>query len=66
MLLAALAIAPGHGNAAAAQTPQTPRLPYLLPDARFAVAILTNLENVPERTALAAEMARIVLGLGAG
>ncbi len=49
-----------HGGS----TPQVSGVLYLLPDARFAVAILTNLENVPERTALAAEMARIVLGLG--
>lgn len=49
-----------HGGA----TPQVSGMLYLLPDARFAVALLTNLENVPERTALAAEIARIVLDLG--
>lgn len=48
-----------HGGA----TPQVSGILYLLPDARFAVAILTNLEAVPERTALAAEIAKVVLGL---
>ncbi len=45
-------------------TPQVSGVLYLLPEARFAVAVLTNLEAVPERTALAAELAQVVLRLG--
>jgi serine beta-lactamase-like protein LACTB, mitochondrial len=45
-------------------TPEVSGVLYLLPDAKFAVAILSNLENVPERTALAAQIARIVLAMG--
>lgn len=45
-------------------TPQVSGMLYLLPDRRFAVAILTNLEGVPGRTALAAEIAKVVLKLG--
>ncbi|MBW3671911.1 MAG: beta-lactamase family protein [Acidobacteria bacterium] len=45
-------------------TPQVSGMLYLLPDRKFAVAILTNLEGVPGRTALAAEIAKVVLGLG--
>ena len=37
---------------------------YLLPDARFAVAFLMNLEGVPGRTDLAAQIGKVVLGLG--
>ena len=44
-------------------TPQVSGMLYLLPDRRFAVALLTNLEGVPGRTALAADIARIVLRL---
>lgn len=44
-------------------TPQVSGTLYLLPDRRFAVAILTNLESVPGRTTLAAEIAKVVLGL---
>lgn len=44
-------------------TPQVSGMLYLLPDRRFAVAILTNLEGVPGRTQLAADIAREVLGL---
>lgn len=45
-------------------TPTVSGILYLLPDRRFAVAILTNLEDVSGRTALAAEIAKVVLGLG--
>ncbi len=45
-------------------TPQVSGVLYLLPDRHFAVALLTNLEGVPDRTRLAAEIARVVLGLG--
>lgn len=45
-------------------TPEVSGVLYLLPDAKFAVAILTNLENVSERTALAAQIAKVVLQLG--
>lgn len=45
-------------------TPQVSGTLYLLPGRRFAVAILTNLEGVPGRTALAAEIAKVVLNLG--
>ena len=45
-------------------TPQVSGTLYLLPDRRFAVAILTNLEGVPGRTELSAHIARVVLGLG--
>lgn len=44
-------------------TPRVSGMLYLLPDRRFAVAILTNLEGVPGRTQLAADIARTVLGL---
>lgn len=44
-------------------TPQVSGTLYLLPDRRFAVAILMNLEGVPGRTQLAAAIAREVLGL---
>lgn len=47
-------------------TPQVSGTLYLLPDRRFAVAILTNLEGVPGRTSLAAEIARVVLHLDEG
>ena len=46
-------------------TPGVSGMLYLLPDRRFAVALLMNLEGVDARTALAAEVARVVLGLGA-
>lgn len=45
-------------------TPQVSGMLYLLPDRRFAVAFLTNREEVPERVRLAAEIAKVVLGLG--
>lgn len=45
-------------------TPQVSGTLYLLPDRRFAVAILTNLEGVQGRTELAANIAKVVLGLG--
>lgn len=45
-------------------TPQVSGMLYMLPDRHFAVAILTNLEDVSGRTALAAEIAKEVLGLG--
>jgi hypothetical protein len=37
---------------------------YMLPGQRFAVAMLMNLENVPGRTGLSADIAKEVLGLG--
>lgn len=49
-----------HGG----QSPQVSNVLYLLPARRFAVAIQTNLEGVPERTGLAAEIAKIILDLG--
>ncbi len=45
-------------------TPQVSGTLYLLPDRRFAVALFMNLESVPGRTGLSAEIAKIVLGLG--
>ncbi len=48
-----------HGGS----TPGASGMLYLLPDRRFAVAILTNLEDVPERTALAAQIAKKALDL---
>jgi serine beta-lactamase-like protein LACTB, mitochondrial len=51
-----------HGG----QSPQVSNMLYLLPGRRFAVAIQTNLEGVPDRTGLAAEIAKIVLDLGKG
>lgn len=45
-------------------TPQVSGMLYLLPDRRFAVAILTNLEGVPGRTQLSANIAKVVLSLG--
>ncbi|MGD2069265.1 MAG: serine hydrolase domain-containing protein, partial [Gemmatimonadota bacterium] len=45
-------------------TPTVSGMLYVLPDRRFAVAILANLEGVTERTALAADIARVVLDLG--
>lgn len=45
-------------------TPTVSGMLYLLPDRRFAVAILANLEGVTDRTALAAHIARAVLHLG--
>lgn len=44
-------------------TPQVSGMLYLLPGRRFAVAFITNLEGVPERTELAAQIAKVVLGL---
>jgi CubicO group peptidase (beta-lactamase class C family) len=44
-------------------TPRVSGMLYLLPDRRFAVAILMNLEEVSERTELAAEIAKTVLDL---
>ncbi len=43
-------------------TPQVGGMLYLLPDRETAVALLMNLESVSGRTALAAEIAGIVLG----
>lgn len=45
-------------------TPGVSGMLYLLPDRRFAVAILMNLEGVGDRVALTAEIARVVLALG--
>ena len=45
-------------------TPQVSGMLYLLPDRRFAIAILMNLEGVPGRTELSANIAKVVLGLG--
>jgi CubicO group peptidase (beta-lactamase class C family) len=45
-------------------TPQVSGMLYLLPDRRFAIAILMNLESVGQRTQLAANIAKIVLRLG--
>ena len=45
-------------------TPQVSAMLYLLPDRKFAVAILMNLESVSERTSLAAQIAKDVLDLG--
>ena len=45
-------------------TPEVSGMLYLLPDRRFAVALLMNLEAVPERTGLAGEIAKVTLGLG--
>lgn len=48
-------------------TPGVSGVLYLLPGRRFAVAILTNLEDVEDRVGLAAQIARIALDLdGAG
>jgi len=49
-----------HGGS----TPQVSGVLYMLPEARFAIALMTNLEGVPGRTELAAQVARLVLGLG--
>lgn len=49
-----------HGG----MTPQVSGVLYLLPRRQFAVAILTNLEGVSERTELAAQIAKIALNLG--
>ncbi|HSK71188.1 MAG TPA: serine hydrolase domain-containing protein, partial [Pyrinomonadaceae bacterium] len=49
-----------HGG----QSPQVSNVLYMLPAKRFAVAIQTNLEGVPERTGFAAQIAKIVLDLG--
>jgi hypothetical protein len=38
----------------------------LMPKHQFAVAILTNLEDLPDRSDFAANVARIVLGFGLG
>ncbi len=48
-----------HGGS----TPGVSGVLYLLPGRRFAVAILTNLEVVPDRVGLAARIARIALDL---
>ncbi len=45
-------------------TPQVSGMLYMLPDRRFAVAIFTNLEGVPGRTQLSANIAKVVLDLG--
>lgn len=45
-------------------TPKVSGMLYLLPDRRFAVALLMNLEGVPGRTQLSANIAKVVLGLG--
>lgn len=44
-------------------TPGVSGFLYLLPGRRFAVAILANLEDVEDRVGLAAQIARIALGL---
>jgi len=44
-------------------TPGVSGMLYLLPERRFAVAILMNLEGVSDRVALTAEIARVVLAL---
>ncbi len=44
-------------------TPQVSAMLYLIPGRRFAVAILVNLEGVPDRVGLAAQIARVVLRL---
>lgn len=49
-----------HGG----QSPQVSNVLYLLPGQRFALAIQTNLEGVPERTGFAAQIAKIILDLG--
>ena len=45
-------------------TPQVSGILYLLPERRFAVALLMNLEAVSDRTELAATIAKEVLNLG--
>lgn len=45
-------------------TPEVSGILYMLPDRRLAVAILMNLEAVPGRTGLAADIAALVLGEG--
>jgi CubicO group peptidase (beta-lactamase class C family) len=45
-------------------TPGVSGMLYLLPERGFAVAILTNLEDVPGRLELVAEISRLVLDLG--
>ena len=47
-------------------TPGVSTVLYLLPDRRFAVAIMMNLEGVGDRVGLAAQIAKLVLELGAG
>ncbi|MCO6478668.1 MAG: beta-lactamase family protein [Phaeodactylibacter sp.] len=49
-----------HGG----MTPGVSTVLYLLPDRRFAVAIMMNLEGVGGRVGLAAQIAKIVLELG--
>jgi CubicO group peptidase (beta-lactamase class C family) len=49
-----------HGGS----TPGASGMLYLLPDRKFAVAFMTNLEGVERRTELAAKMAKVVLDLG--
>lgn len=44
-------------------TPQVSGMLYLLPDRRFAVAVLTNLEEVDDRVGFAGQVAKTVLGL---
>lgn len=46
-------------------TPQVNGMLYLLPDRRFAVAILMNLEDVEDRVGFAAQIAKIALALDA-
>ncbi|MCB0595744.1 MAG: beta-lactamase family protein [Lewinellaceae bacterium] len=45
-------------------TPGVSTVLYLLPDRRFAVAIMMNLEGVGDRVGLAAQIAKLVLELG--
>ena len=47
-------------------TPGVSTVLYLLPNRRFAVAIMMNLEGVGDRVGLAAQIAKLVLELGAG
>ncbi len=45
-------------------TPQVSGILYLLPERRFAVVLLMNLEERPGRVALAGRMAKELLDLG--
>ncbi|MEZ5428732.1 MAG: serine hydrolase domain-containing protein [Pyrinomonadaceae bacterium] len=45
-------------------TPQVSGMLYLIPKRKFAVAILFNLEDVSERVALTAQIAKVALDLG--
>lgn len=47
-------------------TPGVSGMLYLIPERRFAVALLANLEGLDERVDLCARIARVVLGLSTG